>query len=471
MSFYLSQVLSHFLLPAIMFGLLWSGANTSYKQRFWWFVLPVVTGVCAYTLLPYSQVYIFSAGCAYIIICLLLLTYGLMVSRPTRFLLVWQALVTAFAAFMWARGAKLDMMSATNVINTELILNASALMFGFMLIGLTHVFIGKVCEQRSPRFKKSLFFCLIVLAILPLSGEVILAGMKLQMIALYPGLLSYVSKVTNFFWLYAYGVLALSLIPLSIMVWRDVRPFKAAVKSQPQPIARRKLQAQLNIQRRRASCFAVSLVMIFCSLLYWDAVASQPPTRSPAQTIELAADGAVHVPVTDTLKDGKLHRYQWIASDGKVVRFFIIDRYPGEMKFGVVLDACMLCGDAGYIQDGDQVICLACGVHIFIPSIGNPGGCNPIPIEKWSLTNNEIVIGKAMLESGLQYFSEVVKMTVVDPVNGKSLTNLDAPFSYTFGGKTYFFTEQDSYDAFRDNPWRFVRQGADHQGTAAGGAQ
>ncbi|KUI98883.1 Fe-S-containing protein [Vibrio sp. MEBiC08052] len=476
MSFYLSQVLSHFLLPAMMFGLLWSGANTSYKQRFWWFVLPIVIGVCAYTLLPYSQVYIFSIGCAYIVIYLLLLGYGLLSMRPSRFLLVWQAIVTALAAFMWARIAKLDMMTATSVINTELILNASALIFGFVLIGFTHFFTGKMFEQRSRILKNSLFFIFILLAILPLSGEVILAGMKLQMIDLYPGLLSYVSKVTNFFWLYAYCVLALSLIPLSMMAWCDVKPLKDAVKTQPQPIERRKLQARLNIQRRRVTSFAVSLVMIFCSLLYWDAVASQPPTRSPAQTIELSADDAVHIPITDTLKDGKLHRYQWIASDGKVVRFFIIDRYPGEMKFGVVLDACMLCGDAGYIQDGDQVICLACGVHIFIPSIGNPGGCNPIPIEKWSLTNNEIVIGKAMLESGLQYFSEVVKITVVDPVNGQSLTNLDAPFSYTFGGKTYFFTEQDSYDAFRDNPWDYVRQSAVHQGnvhqsSAIGGAQ
>ncbi|ASA55008.1 Fe-S-containing protein [Vibrio gazogenes] len=466
MSFYLSQVLSHFLLPAMMFGLLWSGANTSYKQRFWWFVLPVVIGVCAYTLLPYSQVYIFSIGCAYIVICLLLLGYGFLSTRPTRLLLVWQAIVTVLAAFMWARIAKLDMMTATSVINTELILNVTALLFGFVLIGSVHFFTGKVFEQRSRILKNSFFFIFILLAILPLSGEVILAGMKLQMIDLYQGLLSYVSKVTNFFWLYAYGVLALSLIPLSLMTWCDVKPLKDAVKAQQQPIARRKLQAQLNIQRRRVRSFAVSLVMIFCSLLYWDAVASQPPTRSPAQTMTLSADDAVHIPITETLKDGKLHRYQWIASDGKVVRFFIIDRYPGEMKFGVVLDACMLCGDAGYIQDGDQVICLACGVHIFIPSIGNPGGCNPIPIKQWSLINNEIVIGKAMLESGLQYFSDVVKITVVDPVNGKSLTNLDAPFSYTFGGKTYFFTEQDSYDAFRDNPWGYVEQSS-----AIGGAQ
>lgn len=226
----------------------------------------------------------------------------------------------------------------------------------------------------------------------------------------------------------------------------------------PRSIARRKKQAQLNHQHRLLGSFLCALLVTLASLVYWDAVASQPPTRSAALPVKLATDGAVHITVTDELKDGKLHRYQWVASDGKVVRFFIIDRYPGEMKFGVVFDACMLCGDAGYIQSGDQVICLACGVHIFIPSIGNSGGCNPIPIPAWTLKNGVISISHKNLETGLQYFSDVVKITVTDPVNGKALTNIGAPYSYEFGGKTYFFTSQTSYQAFRDDPWQYVKQ-------------
>ncbi|MBF9000983.1 Fe-S-containing protein [Vibrio nitrifigilis] len=457
MSFYLSQVLSYFLLPAVLFGVLWSGATQPfYKQRFWWFLLPTIIGSLTYAFLPYSQVYILTIGIIYIAVCVLLLIYGLFVTTPRQWLLLWQGALVVLAAFMWAKVAKLDMISATSVINTELILNISALIGGFILVGAVHLFCSKVFELHSRTTKRLFFFVLILLAILPLSGEVLLAAMKLQILDLYQGLLSYVSKVTNFYWLYAYGVLLMCLIPLVMMFIKEIKPLKASVKAQSQPIERRKTQALLNIKQRRLRSFMVSLVLVFASLLYWDAVASQPPTRSPAKSIQLADDGAVHVPITDEIKDGKLHRYQWIASDGKVVRFFIIDRYPGEMKFGVVFDACMLCGDAGYIQDGDQVICLACGVHIFIPSIGNPGGCNPIPIKQWALKNNEIVISKKQLESGLQYFSDVVKITVKDPVNGKSLTNLDAPYSYAFGGKTYFFTEEASYEAFRDNPWQYV---------------
>lgn len=88
----------------------------------------------------------------------------------------------------------------------------------------------------------------------------------------------------------------------------------------------------------------------------------------------------VRLPV-EQLRDGKLHRFVWVADDGKAVRFFVINRYPDKLRFGVVFDACLLCGDQGYVMEGNQVICVACGVHIFIPSIGKAGGCNPVPIE------------------------------------------------------------------------------------------
>jgi uncharacterized membrane protein/YHS domain-containing protein len=459
MSFYLSQVLSYFLLPAVLFGVLWAGAaHPLYKARFWCSLCAMSAGTLTYAFLPYSQVYIFIIGSLYFSVLVLLLLYSFIAPKANQYLVVWQFLFLVLVSFMWARMAKLTMISATSVINTELILNLAALIFGFILIGLAHVYTSRVFAQRSQRFRSMYLISFILLACLPVSGEVLLAAMKLQIVDLYQGLLSYVSKVTNFYWIYSYVALVLSATAALVLLVRDITPLKLLVKAQNYAIARRKAQAVLNQQQSVLRGFSLSLLLVSSGLTYWDAVASQPPTRSPATPIELAADGAIHVPVNEQLKDGKLHRYQWVASDGKVVRFFIIDRYPGEMKFGVVFDACMLCGDGGYIQSGEQVICLACGVHIFIPSIGNPGGCNPIPIKEWSLNSGDIVIDKAMLESGLQFFSEVVKINVTDPVSGTLLTNLDAPFNYAFGGKTYFFAAQASYDAFRDNPWQYVEQ-------------
>ena len=40
--------------------------------------------------------------------------------------------------------------------------------------------------------------------------------------------------------------------------------------------------------------------------------------------------------------------------------------------------------------------------------------------------------------------------------NGEKISNMEAEHSYSFSGKTYFFTSEQSYDAFRDDPWKYA---------------
>ena len=166
----------------------------------------------------------------------------------------------------------------------------------------------------------------------------------------------------------------------------------------------------------------------------------------------------VHLPiVADELKDGDLHRYAWVSSEGKVVRFFVIDRFPGEWSPAVVFDACMLCGDTGYAMQGDQVMCIGCGVRLFRPSVGKSGGCNPVPIEDWAMDADEIRIPRKSLEVGLQFFKAVVELEVIDPVDGSRLKNTTAPHRYSYGTKTYFFANEANYQRFVDNPEAFIK--------------
>lgn len=51
------------------------------------------------------------------------------------------------------------------------------------------------------------------------------------------------------------------------------------------------------------------------------------------------------------------------------------NRQPDKLSLAAVFDACLLCGDQGYVMEGNQVVCVGCGVHMFIPSIGKPGVC------------------------------------------------------------------------------------------------
>lgn len=460
MSLYLSSVVSHFLLLAVFMGLFWSDTEKRYyRLQFGLFIAAVVIGALLYQWLPYSQIYVLFISACFAGALVLLALIRLIIRLHPKILLLWQSALTLLASFMWAREAKLGMLSATSVINTDFVLNIFALIGGFILIVVGQLLTTHLLAPRSKIFKQLLRWVLLIIALLPLSGELLLAGMKLQYIGLYRELLSYVSKVTNFYWVYAYAVVVISVIAAIVYWLKNMRPLKVQWQSQPAGVARRKIAARYRQHQQLFSLYAVTFALILACLSYWDLVASRPPTLSPAATVTLGDDASVHIPVNKQLMDGKLHRYQWIASDGKVVRFFIIDRYPGQAKFGVVFDACRLCGDAGYIQQGEQVICLACGVHIFIPSIGKAGGCNPIPIEKWQLKNNEVVISEKMLETGLQFFSQVVEITATDPVSGDKLSNLKAPFNYMYAGKTYFFSSESSYERFREDPQRYIGEG------------
>jgi uncharacterized membrane protein len=73
-------------------------------------------------------------------------------------------------------------------------------------------------------------------------------------------------------------------------------------------------------------------VVVIAGQLCVEKVASQPPQLSEAIPV-IASDGMVHLPI-ERLRDGKLHRFVWVADDGKAVRFFVINRYPDKLRLG-----------------------------------------------------------------------------------------------------------------------------------------
>ncbi len=101
------------------------------------------------------------------------------------------------------------------------------------------------------------------------------------------------------------------------------------------------------------------------------------------------------------------------------------------------------------------MICIACNVSIFIPSIGKPGGCNPIPFP-YEKTETEIIIKQSELENGANYFSEQVEIMVKDPVTGKELSNIKAPFHYSYKGHEFSFESEESMKAFVDQPEKYT---------------
>ena len=101
-----------------------------------------------------------------------------------------------------------------------------------------------------------------------------------------------------------------------------------------------------------------------------------------------AADGNLHKYICDMQNhpaDCPMH-----GSDGKAnARILAITRSDGSTA--VAYDACALCGAAGYVQEGEQLVCKQCGAPISPDTVGEAGGCNPIPVPS-SIEGSEIVI-------------------------------------------------------------------------------
>ncbi len=58
---------------------------------------------------------------------------------------------------------------------------------------------------------------------------------------------------------------------------------------------------------------------------------------------------------------------------------FLVVKKPVGTAYGVGLDACDICGPAGYYERGDEVVCRRCDVVMNKNTIGFKGGCNPVP--------------------------------------------------------------------------------------------
>ena len=78
------------------------------------------------------------------------------------------------------------------------------------------------------------------------------------------------------------------------------------------------------------------------------------------------------------LEDGEIHRYSYQTERGTLIKFFLIKK--ADDAYGVVYDACEICGVAGYYQRDDEVVCKRCDVVMNKMTINFPGGCNPIPL-------------------------------------------------------------------------------------------
>jgi uncharacterized membrane protein/YHS domain-containing protein len=358
-------------------------------------------------------------------------------------------------------------LSATSVLNTELILNLGGLLSGLMLLGLLIPLLRHMALLAGRRTGGALSAFAVGGLGLLWGAEALLGLMRLQAVELTSARLSFVAVVTDFASRRSYVLLALILLLAALFLRRALAVYRIAASPELRAVRRKERSLRLGARRwfKVATAF---VVLVAGAFLYHDLYASRPPSISEPTTVRPDSDGLLRFEA-DRFKDGRLHRFAYVMEDGKVIRFFLMNRFRDQVKIGVALDACLLCGDLGYIQEGENLICLACDVSIFVPSLGKGGGCNPIPL-RHELKGKEILIAAADLEEGSRYFNEVRAIEVKDPVTGEKVTNTEAPYQYEFEGRTYFFGSESSWKQFRQAPEKY-RKTDGHRTEGASGSR
>ena len=263
----------------------------------------------------------------------------------------------------------------------------AAIVFGVMFVK------GSVRINLQKFFRVTTIILLFVAAQLVVSGlhelseNGVLPSSKEEMAIVGP----IVSNETFFF----ITILALA----ALMVLFEVKR-REPVAVPDSPAARRK--AQWSARRERlwmASVYASSfifIVLVTAEFIYAKSVSA----LSPATEVTFV-NGQVSIPLK-TVYDGDLHRFQ-AKENGTEVRFWLYQKPDG--KVATVLDACEICGAAGFYKGPNGVICKNCAAPINAQTVGLTGGCNPIPL-KAEVTADAVIIKEADIAARAALFSK-----------------------------------------------------------------
>ena len=166
------------------------------------------------------------------------------------------------------------------------------------------------------------------------------------------------------------------------------------------PAQKRKLRARNRSCRRKAFGLAACLCLSVISMSAVKAYDTREIALSQPEVYTLE-DGKIFVPM-ESVSDGHLHRFEYRTANDVNVRWIVVKK-PGSASFGVGLDACEVCGNAGYYENNGRVICKRCDVVMNINTIGFKGGCNPIPLS-YEVQDGSLVFSVADLEAGEREF-------------------------------------------------------------------
>lgn len=190
-----------------------------------------------------------------------------------------------------------------------------------------------------------------------------------------------------FFFVVILGAAAL----LVLREWLALPRHPANVPAAANEAERRRLAWERRKQGRWMFAAALAFLAVILTLAA-DFVYARVAAAPPQAQLLTAQNNLVRVPISE-VSDGNLHIFR-VEVNSTELRFLIIRKPDGT--WGTALDACMICGWSGYHQNGENVTCRNCASAIYIPTIGQAGGCNPVGVAS-HLEGQELVLDLAAL--------------------------------------------------------------------------
>jgi FTR1 family protein len=202
---------------------------------------------------------------------------------------------------------------------------------------------------------------------------------------------------------YFFPVTMLALVALMVLLeYRRRRPELAVATASASSRAEVR-KAEWTARRERlwgmlvcATAF-VFMIGITAEFVY----AETPPDTTQATALSPDKDGRIVVS-TQGLVQGELNRYS-VDVNGTKVRFILYRKPDG--KIASVFDACEICGAVGFYKGANGLICKNCAAPINPQSVGQRGGCNPVPLHSDS-QGESIVINVTDLAAQAGQFSK-----------------------------------------------------------------
>ena len=147
-----------------------------------------------------------------------------------------------------------------------------------------------------------------------------------------------------------------------------------------------------------------SFLFIFLSTAEF--IYAKSSTALSATTSVTLVGEQVTVPASE-VNDDKLHRYGVMVDDGKggvcQIRFLLFKKPDGNIVS--VADACQICGPVGFYIGSQGITCKMCASPLNAASMGQPGGCNPVPL-KSNIAGGQVTIAAADLKALSEVFNK-----------------------------------------------------------------